>query len=94
MGSYLPPAMSQACRMQCRASRYPYAALTVAAIVQEEALQKVVDFLGCSRSFARTLLIHFRWDSDVLFGALAVHGKRAGMTAAGIVAADASMPAP
>lgn len=38
--------------------------------LQEEALQKVTDFLGCSRSFARTLLIHFRWNSDVLFGEL------------------------
>jgi hypothetical protein len=42
---------------------------------QEEALQKVTDFMGCSRSVARTLLMHFRWNSDVLFGAAALHAR-------------------
>ena len=36
---------------------------------QEEALQAVSSILGCSRAVARTLLMHFRWNSDTLFGA-------------------------
>ena len=35
---------------------------------QAEALGSVISILGCSRSTARLLLMHFRWDSDLLFG--------------------------
>ena len=37
--------------------------------IQEEALQAVCGILGCSKPVARTLLMHFRWNSDALFGA-------------------------
>lgn len=36
---------------------------------QAEALESAISILGCSRSTARLLLMHFRWDSDLLFGA-------------------------
>jgi hypothetical protein len=35
---------------------------------QNEALQAVINILGCSVSAARTLLIYFRWDTEGLFG--------------------------
>lgn len=37
--------------------------------MQAEALESVISILGCSPSTARLLLMHFRWDSDLLFGA-------------------------
>jgi hypothetical protein len=37
---------------------------------QEEALSRVVSVMACSTAAARSLLIHFRWDTDTLFGAL------------------------
>jgi hypothetical protein len=36
--------------------------------VQEKALQDVVSIMGCSRGIARTLLMHFRWSTETLFG--------------------------
>lgn len=36
--------------------------------MQDEALATVMNILGCSTSHARTLLIHFRWNTDALFG--------------------------
>ena len=35
---------------------------------QNEALQQVMDVLGCNRGLARALLIHFRWSPETLFG--------------------------
>lgn len=37
--------------------------------MQEEALASVVAILGCPRSTARSLLMHFRWNTETLFGA-------------------------
>lgn len=42
--------------------------------MQAEALEPVTSVLGCSSSTARLLLMHFRWDSDLLFGAVAERG--------------------
>ncbi len=36
--------------------------------VQENALQDVMGIMGCSKSTARTLLMHFRWSTETLFG--------------------------
>ncbi|CAL8462233.1 g1764 [Coccomyxa elongata] len=43
--------------------------------VQEKALQDVMGIMGCSRSIARTLLMHFRWSTETLFGVLAERDK-------------------
>ena len=32
-------------------------------------MASVVAILGCSRSTARSLLVHFRWNTETLFGA-------------------------
>jgi hypothetical protein len=37
--------------------------------MQETALQDVMSIIGCSRATARALLMHFRWNCEMLFGA-------------------------
>ena len=41
--------------------------------MQEEALASVIAILGCPRSTARSLLMHFRWNTETLFGARCPH---------------------
>ena len=36
--------------------------------LQDSALQQVMSIVGCNKSAARTLLIHFRWNVDTLCG--------------------------
>lgn len=36
--------------------------------MQADTLESVTNILGCSCSTARVLLMHFRWDTDLLFG--------------------------
>ncbi len=38
--------------------------------LQDTALQQVMSVVGCSRSTARAMLMHFRWDVDTLCGRL------------------------
>ena len=40
---------------------------------QDTALQQVMSIVGCNRSTARALLMHFRWDVDSLCGRLRRH---------------------
>ena len=40
--------------------------------MQDTALQQVMSIVGCNRSTARALLMHFRWDVDSLCGKLHV----------------------
>lgn len=40
---------------------------------QDTALQQVMSIVGCNRSTARALLMHFRWDVDSLCGRLRFH---------------------
>ncbi len=47
--------------------------------MQEEALGSVVAILGCSRSTARSLLVHFRWNTETLFGARLPQARLAGL---------------
>lgn len=44
--------------------------LRVSLPLQTEALASVTSILGCTRSTARKLLIHSRWDTEALFGQL------------------------
>lgn len=61
-------------------SSAPHSAWTVLepeqlAQAQDVALASTTGILGCSTADARTLLIHFRWNTETLFGVLAERGQ-------------------
>ncbi|CAI0465495.1 unnamed protein product [Linum tenue] len=51
---------------------------------QRKDLQRVMEFFSVKEKHARTLLIHFRWDVDVLLEYLVEHGKERLYTKAGL----------
>ena len=66
------------------AGSHGYAVLTpdVLHSFQDKALADVANVLACSASVARTLLIHFRWSVESLFGANAVSDRPLTLSAA------------
>ncbi|CAK0772066.1 hypothetical protein CVIRNUC_003925 [Coccomyxa viridis] len=60
--------------------------------LQDSALQQVMSIVGCNKSAARTLLIHFRWNVDTLCGIMADRGLSYLWKLANVAEEDTSMP--
>ncbi|KAK9817712.1 hypothetical protein WJX72_001099 [[Myrmecia] bisecta] len=74
------------------ASTYTVIDTAKLAQVQDEALDSVINILGCSRSTARSLLIHFRWNTETLFGTLAERGEAQVCRLAGVTSRSEETP--